>query len=205
MCFVRKDFGSPLGFLKGIDSVPLAVAYCSFRLGKRRGEGSSGLMRCRSDCHVPILVEPITLPRDLSMAVKMIRTLLALALAAAVIGVGTSPASARTSDTSERNAVSPAPSVTLYVRNNNWMDVNVYAFSGGKRRRLGMVAGNSSGKFVIPGWIIEGSRDLRLIADPIGSRRGVATHPVLVRPGDIIEYRVEYNLGLSSVMVIPGS
>lgn len=139
------------------------------------------------------------------MAVKMIRTLLAVGLATIVVGIGTSTAAARSGDPSDTIQGPAAPSVTVLVTNNNWMDVNVYAFSGGKRHRLGMVAGNSSRKFLIPGWIIKGNRDLRLIADPIGSRRGVATHPVMVRPGDIIEYRVEYNLDLSSVLVIPGS
>jgi hypothetical protein len=141
----------------------------------------------------------------MGMAAKKIRTLLAVGLATTVTGFGTSTAAARPGDPSDTIRLPAAPSVTVLVRNNNWMDVNVFAYSAGKRYRLGLVAGNSSGKFVIPEWIINTTRDLRLIADPIGSRRGVATHPVIVRPGDIIEYRVEYNLDLSSVMVIPGS
>ena len=45
------------------------------------------------------------------------------------------------------------------------------------------------------------SGNLRLVADPIGSRERHTSQPVTIWPGQRVEFRIENNLPISSIAV----
>jgi hypothetical protein len=73
---------------------------------------------------------------------------------------------------------------TVSVRNQGFLDVNVYAVRGGQRVRLGTVTGNSTQVLRIPEFLLSGATPLRFIADPIGNQRQPTSDEITVTPGD---------------------
>ncbi|MDF1504712.1 hypothetical protein [Roseisolibacter sp. H3M3-2] len=76
---------------------------------------------------------------------------------------------------------------TLRVRNQGFLDVNVYAVRGGQRVRLGTVTGNSTQVLRIPGFLLNGITPLRFVADPIGNQRTPTSDEIVVSPGDEVQ------------------
>lgn len=97
----------------------------------------------------------------------------------------------------------PSESGTANVRvtNNNWADMNVYAERGGMRVRLGTVTTMGSRLFRLPRALMNGNGDVRLVADPIGSRETHVTSPVQVWPGQTVAFRIENHIAISSITV----
>ncbi|MGH7482958.1 MAG: hypothetical protein ACRELV_12455 [Longimicrobiales bacterium] len=90
---------------------------------------------------------------------------------------------------------------TVDVTNSHWSDINVYAIRGGMSVRLGTVTSMTSRTFRLPRSVIAGLADLRLHADPIGSRHGYTSPRIIVGSGRRVIWRVENNLSLSSYAV----
>ena len=103
--------------------------------------------------------------------------------------------------TTEATSPAVSPQTTVFVRNDSWFDVRIYAVNGGRRDRLGTVTGLSSAEFELPDWILTPGERLHLVADPIGGRGGLVSPRLLVTPGDVIEWQLRNNLRLSSVSV----
>ena len=76
---------------------------------------------------------------------------------------------------------------TLRVRNQGFLDVNVYAVRGGQRVRLGTVTGNSTQVLRIPSFLLNGITPLRFLADPIGNQRTPTSDEIVVTPGDEVQ------------------
>ena len=74
----------------------------------------------------------------------------------------------------------------LQVENRGFADMVVYAVSGSQRVRLGLANGNSTKSFTIPASLIQGSRPLRFLADPVGGNRRPISEEMVVHPGDIV-------------------
>lgn len=91
--------------------------------------------------------------------------------------------------------------VTVHVKNHNWNAIHVYAIGSGQRRSLGQLATNDTATFTISESIAGTQRELRLLADPIGSRQQHVSERILFEPGDRIEWTVQNDLDQSSVMV----
>jgi hypothetical protein len=90
--------------------------------------------------------------------------------------------------------------ISIQVKNNNFLDVNVYIVSNGMSRRLGFVSGNNSGTFSIP-FSVARSGGVVLTATPVGGS-GQARSPSLnVSPGQVIEFIVAANLRQSAAAV----
>lgn len=70
------------------------------------------------------------------------------------------------------------------VRNQNYLDVNVYVWRGSQRTRLGMVSGLSTRSLTIPAHLMFGISSLRFELDPVGSRGRPVTNEVSVVKGD---------------------
>lgn len=91
---------------------------------------------------------------------------------------------------------------TLYVQNDNWMDVVVYAVRGGSRFRLGQVSSVQSAVFELPSVALGTSNGLYILADPIGAvnaERMFATDDIMIAPGHtIIDLRVDNVIDHSS-------
>lgn len=98
--------------------------------------------------------------------------------------------------------IAPAdPATTVEVFNNNWMDINVYAVRAGARIRLGTVESMSRQTFRLPASTITTAGMIRLLADPIGSRRSHVTDGIVVQQGDRISWNLENSLPLSHYTV----
>ncbi len=95
--------------------------------------------------------------------------------------------------------VAPEGAIGVLVRNDNFLDVDVYAVANGMPTRLGTVTGNSRHMFAIdPSFA---TRDLSIIATPIGGAGRASSGNVLVSEGQTIEFTVGSSLNNSTVTV----
>jgi hypothetical protein len=76
---------------------------------------------------------------------------------------------------------------TLLVRNDNFLEHNIYLVYGGQRIRLGTARSNATTKFVIPSQYVFGVTALQFLADPIGGTRTPVSDQISVSPGDEIQ------------------
>ena len=81
----------------------------------------------------------------------------------------------------------PAEPAQITVHNRNVLDVNVYAYRGTERIRLGTITSGNSEVFVLGEHIVVNSPIIRFVADPIGSARRILIEELTVFPGDQIE------------------
>ena len=95
--------------------------------------------------------------------------------------------------------VAPTSAVGLRVRNNNFLDMDIYAVSAGLATRLGTVTGNSSRNFVLDPSLA--TPDLRIVATPIGGNGRASTGQVLVSPGQTIDFTIGAVLQNSTVFI----
>ena len=92
--------------------------------------------------------------------------------------------------------------ITLEVDNSNWLDVRVFVSNGSLVRRIGTVTALTTREFTLPRFLNPAGNDLQIILSPIGSRSVHRSVPLLVNPGDRIQYRVAGNLRLSHVQTV---
>lgn len=116
--------------------------------------------------------------------------------AAGVIATGCS-----TAETAPGAMAPGGPATVVEVFNNNWLDINVYAVRSGTRIRLGMVRSMETVSFKLPESALATAGTIRLLADPIGSRRSHLTDGILVQRGDRIRWSLENSLALSHYSV----
>jgi hypothetical protein len=95
--------------------------------------------------------------------------------------------------------VVPENSIGVLVRNDNFLDVDVYVVADGMPTRLGTVTGNNKHMFAIDPSLA--TRDLKLVATPIGGSGRASTGSVLVSAGQVIEFTVGSTLNNSTVTV----
>jgi hypothetical protein len=132
-----------------------------------------------------------------------VRVTTRVAAAALVLGLGLGGC-ARTVGTGgaeDALAASEAAAVRIRVENHNWLDVNVYAVRNGTRYRLGTVTSMTKQMFRLPVAMVAQSGEFRLLVDPIGSSEVYFTEPLLVTPGQEIDWNVENHLALSSYRI----
>ena len=78
--------------------------------------------------------------------------------------------------------------ITIRVSNNHPLDVTVYATNSSMRVRLGTVSTASSARFQVSLHDVSPSGELRLLADPVGSRRSTYSEPIQVFAGQVVEW-----------------
>src|SRR5207245_1646112 len=84
--------------------------------------------------------------------------------------------------------VAPASAIGLQVKNENFLDMDVYAVSQGLATRVGTVTGNSSRTFVLDQSVA--AQDLRIVATPIGGNGRASSGTVTVSPGQTIQFTI---------------
>jgi hypothetical protein len=98
-------------------------------------------------------------------------------------------------------AFEPRPEpISVFVKNENFLDVNVSIVSGGVTRRLGQVSGNGSGDFKINASVANG-QSIAVTAVPIGQSARYTSPGLQVRPGQRIEVRIASTLRQSTTVV----
>jgi hypothetical protein len=93
-------------------------------------------------------------------------------------------------------AAHPA-SIAVEVRNNNFLDVVVYALPDGRRIRLGTVTGKCDAALQLPS-AYAAPRGFRLEADPVGSLDTYVTDVIYADVGTVVVLEVGSALGMSS-------
>ncbi|MGH7679962.1 MAG: hypothetical protein ACRENU_15955 [Gemmatimonadaceae bacterium] len=74
-------------------------------------------------------------------------------------------------------------SAQLVVDNRGYPDMVIYAVDGTRRIRIGTATGNLTTKLRIPPTVVQTGREVRFVADPIGSDRAGMSEEIFVRPG----------------------
>src|SRR6266446_8030823 len=80
----------------------------------------------------------------------------------------------------------PEAKTTVRVRNQNFLDMDVFVLQGGQRIRLG-IGGLSTQVFTLPDYVLRGSQQLQFELHPIGGRANPRTETISVQPGDEVE------------------
>jgi hypothetical protein len=118
----------------------------------------------------------------------------------AALGLAAAPAPA---PVALRRAVADTPAheqqVTVRVRNDNFSDMDVYAFSQGMTWRLGTVPSMQRTTFTLPQEMVAPQAEVRLIFAPIAGWHYWVSPPVLVSPGDSVRSDIGSMLDLSTV------
>lgn len=79
---------------------------------------------------------------------------------------------------------STAPTTTLHVENQGFLDMTVYVMRSAERVRLGLAPGGVTTSFVIPPDLPSLGQPLRFVADPVGSARASVSDEITVQAGD---------------------
>ena len=78
----------------------------------------------------------------------------------------------------------------LEVKNDSYLDHNIYLLQGSQRIRMGTARGLTTSKFDIPRQYVFGVSVLQFLADPIGSNRTPISDRINVAPGDIVVLQI---------------
>ena|ERR1043165_101229 len=90
--------------------------------------------------------------------------------------------------------------VPLYVRNDNFLDMNVSVQSHGMNRRIGTVSGNSSANFKLERSMISPD-GFTLVATPIGGTGRATSGTLSVGVDQTVDFRIAPVLRQSSAVV----
>lgn len=96
-----------------------------------------------------------------------------------------------------------AGSVDVRVRNNNWLDMKVYALRDGKRYRLKTITSLGTAVVQIPSRLRPQLDGVQLLAVPIGARGKHSSPVVHVTRGDRLLWTLENDLDFSSLVILP--
>lgn len=91
--------------------------------------------------------------------------------------------------------------VHVEVENQSWNAVHVYVLAGGQYQSLGQISSQNTDRFEVPRGLLGGRKEIRLAADPIGSREGFISDRILVEPGDVVSWTLTQPLAHSRVFV----
>lgn len=91
--------------------------------------------------------------------------------------------------------------VRAQIDNGLTQDVGIYAVQGSSRFRVGSVTSLSRTVVTIPASLVGASQELRLIAEPLGSRTPYTTQALLVSAGSRIEWTIVPGLQASQAWV----
>ena len=91
--------------------------------------------------------------------------------------------------------------IRVQATNLAWASIHVYAISGGSWQSLGILASQDDETWDLSVSLVGNRREIRLVADPVGSSDAFISEPVLVEPGDLVMWTIQNNLALSSVSV----
>jgi hypothetical protein len=80
---------------------------------------------------------------------------------------------------------------TAHVLNTNNFPVTVYLTQAGMRHRLGVVESLSAGLFMVSPTVLDGRREFRLVASPLGPHPTYVSETFQLRPGQSASWRVQ--------------
>ena len=134
-----------------------------------------------------------TLPRLLSLGL--------LVSALTLSGAVPSYAQEVTGKEPPKEATKEKAVVKLRVDNANFLGVHIYAIRDGYIRSLGFVEGLARAELTLPEVFVAPIGEFRVLADPLGSRVGYLSDPVLLGTSKEVDLTVENQLEFSHVTV----
>jgi hypothetical protein len=78
----------------------------------------------------------------------------------------------------------------LVVRNDSYLDHNIYLLQGSQRVRMGTARGLATTRFTIPRQYVFGVSTLQFLADPIGGNVTPVSERISVSPGDEVHLQI---------------
>lgn len=119
-------------------------------------------------------------------------------LFAAVMTTMAATACSRTGEAA--GEVVPANAIGLQVKNNNFLDMDIYTIANGVSTRIGTVTGSTTRSFVLDPSLALGT-GLRIVASPIGGNGRASSGSLTVAPGQTIEFDIGTVLSNSSAYI----
>jgi hypothetical protein len=89
----------------------------------------------------------------------------------------------------------------IHVSNQNWNDMRIYVAQAGRRVRLGTVTSMTSTTFRIPQTAMGAGGRIQLVADALASRDNFVSAPILIEPGQVVDFTIHNHLGVSNILV----
>lgn len=86
---------------------------------------------------------------------------------------------------------------TAAVTNDSWFNLQVYVADDTRRDLLGNVPSYETTTFEIPRSIAAASGEIQLVADPVGATNEYLSAPVLIGPGQVVEWTVQNDAGFT--------
>ena len=83
-----------------------------------------------------------------------------------------------------------ADRLIIEVVNHNWADMRIYLARGEIRTLLGVVSSGRGATFSAPRDMAAPGLELRLVADPVGSRQVFESDSFLAEPGQTVEWTI---------------
>ena len=96
-------------------------------------------------------------------------------------------------NTNSEDVPEPVPVTTLSVKNQAFLDMNIFVYRSSLRTRLGTASGSNTTRFTLPSSMLFGTTPLRFQAVPIGGNRASITQEIAVTPGDAVELVIPPN------------
>ena len=91
----------------------------------------------------------------------------------------------------------------LVVRNDSYLDHNIYLLQGSQRVRMGTARGLATTRFTIPRQYVFGVSVLQFLADPIGGSVTPVSERINVSPGDEVHLQIRgMQQGLESISTL---
>lgn len=91
----------------------------------------------------------------------------------------------------------------LVVRNNGWLDEDVYVYYLGHRTRVGMVTGYSTASLFVRARYLQPSNQLQILVHPIGGGRDYLSDVVTLSDDQHPELSIDLDLNSVSLAVMP--
>jgi len=91
--------------------------------------------------------------------------------------------------------------ITINVSNSNPLDMTVYAVNQSMRIRLGTVSTGSTQHYTLSLHQISPTGELRLLADPVGSRRTFTSEAIQVFAGQAVEWVIQADVRQSTLTI----
>ena len=79
---------------------------------------------------------------------------------------------------------------TLVVRNDSYLDYNIYLMQGSQRIRMGTARGLATTRLTIPSQYVFGVSQLQFLADPIGGTVTPVSERISVTAGDEVHLQI---------------
>jgi hypothetical protein len=117
-----------------------------------------------------------------------------------IVATATVPAISACSHPNElAGELAPANTIELHVKNENFLDMDVFAVMDGQATRLGTVTGNGSHNFVVDATL--GVQDFRIVATPIGGTGRATTGSIAAAAGQTVDFTIGSVLRNSTVFI----